>query len=154
MQKLFLYSLCLFLLYSCSCSKEEVTLSPSNLVNLYVDWLKAEAIRKEWPEEEIKAISAFNMVKDKEVRETDCTPYNKPKGINNCYKINARRIDFIAIEFDTEIEALNFANQIKGFYLNNWVFDDVAGEPVLEYLAKEVFKAKRALGDESGKENL
>lgn len=154
MKTLFVLNFCLFFLYSCSCSKEEVTLSPSNLVNLFVDWKKAEAIRKEFPEERIKAISAFNMVKDKEVMETDCTPYNKPRGLSNCFKIKARKVDFVAIEFDTEIDAYNFAKFTKSYYLHNWVFDDVAGEPVLEYLAEKVFKAKLAGRDDLGEENL
>ena len=47
------------------------------------------------------------------------------------------------VHFDSEEHARQAAFAIDQFYIRNWVFDDVAGEPVLEDFVKKAFNAKR-----------
>ena len=71
--------------------------------------------------------------------------YMLPKSINegvNCaaytegclsgHLVRVQNLEMIAVEFMTEEQAKRAAIKYRGYYLRNWFFDDVAGEPLLE----------------------
>lgn len=53
-----------------------------------------------------------------------------------------RRVELIAIEFETTEAARQQAQSINQWHAKNWLFDDVTDEPVLESFVKEAFDAK------------
>jgi hypothetical protein len=57
--------------------------------------------------------------------------------------VKLKNLDFIAVEFNTEAEAKYAAKKIRGYYVRNWVFDDVTGEPILEEFVSRVLDAKK-----------
>jgi len=54
-----------------------------------------------------------------------------------------KKLEAIFVEFQNEESAKFVAEQLNAFYYKNWVFDDVAGEPILENFVTNVYKAKR-----------
>lgn len=59
------------------------------------------------------------------------------------HRAKVQGLEMIAVEFMTEQEARNAAKKINGYYVRNWTFDDVNGEPILEKFVQESLKAKR-----------
>ena len=47
-------------------------------------------------------------------------------------RIKLRMVDMIAVQFENTEAAKNEALKINQYYSQNWLFDDVNGEPVLE----------------------
>lgn len=45
---------------------------------------------------------------------------------------------FIAVEYMNKAQAKKAAQKYRGYYLYNWFFDDVTGEPALEELMKKL----------------
>lgn len=45
---------------------------------------------------------------------------------------------FIAVEYETGTGAKKAAMKYRGYYLHNWFFDDVRGEPALEELMEKL----------------
>lgn len=70
-----------------------------------------------------------------------CTDY--PEGCVSAHIVRVQKLDLIAVEFQTEAEAIFAAKKVRGYYLRNWLLDDVRGEPVLEEFAVEKLKAKK-----------
>ena len=70
-----------------------------------------------------------------------CSDY--PEGCVAGYTVKVQNLDFIAVEFVTEEQALFAAKKVRGFYLRNWLFDDVTGEPVLERFMTTSLEAKK-----------
>ena len=79
-----------------------------------------------------------------------------PKGVNegiHCedytsgclsgHILNILNLQIILVEFETEEQAIRGATKIRGYYLRNWVFDDVRGEPMLEKFVEEKLEAKK-----------
>lgn len=62
-----------------------------------------------------------------------CSEYSE--GCLSGHTVKVRGLDLIAVEFDTEEQAKYAAKKYRGFYLRNWLLDDVTGEPVLEEFA-------------------
>ena len=57
--------------------------------------------------------------------------------------VKIKNLDLIAVEFMTEADAIYAAKKFRGFYVRNWLLDDVTGEPVLEQFVTEKLEAKR-----------
>lgn len=70
-----------------------------------------------------------------------CNDYSE-----NCLSahiVKVQNLEMIAVEFVTEADALYAAKKFRGYYLRNWMFDDVTGEPVLEKFITEKLEAKK-----------
>lgn len=72
----------------------------------------------------------------------DCSQYT-PKCIEG-YRGKAKLIEFNILKFKTHKDAQKSASSFDGFYSNNWSFDHVKGEPILERFVKKAFNAKLA----------
>jgi hypothetical protein len=54
-----------------------------------------------------------------------------------------RKLELIAVEFETEEQAKAAARKFRGWYTRNWLLDDVTGEPALEDFVSRHLEAKR-----------
>lgn len=70
-----------------------------------------------------------------------CTDYSE--GCMSAHIVRVRGLEFIAVEFMTEQDAIYAAKKFRGFYFYNWLFDDVTGEPELEKFVVEKLEAKK-----------
>ncbi len=52
-----------------------------------------------------------------------------------------KRLVFLAVEFETEEQAKAEAMRLNQYYIRNWLFDRVEGEPILEDYVITHFKA-------------
>ena len=59
-------------------------------------------------------------------------------------RIKVKKVEIIAISFETMEQARTEALRIDQFYAKNWVFDDVKGEPLQEAFILKAFKAINA----------
>lgn len=58
-------------------------------------------------------------------------------GCVSAYVYQIRKLDFIALEYDSKIHAEKAAKKLNSYSIENWAFDDITGEPVLEkYIVK------------------
>lgn len=90
----------------------------------------------------LKADSSVSFVLPKTMREgIHCTDY--PEGCVAGHMVQMRKLDFIAVEFMTEDQAKFAAKKVRGYYVRNWLFDDVTGEPILERFVTESLEAKK-----------
>jgi len=69
-----------------------------------------------------------------------CSDYTA--GCLSGHTVRARGLEMIAVEFSNEKEAKDAAIKYNGYYLKNWMFDDVTGEPLLEDFIK-LLKAEK-----------
>jgi len=58
-------------------------------------------------------------------------------------RVKLRKVVAIIVQFETQEQARAVAEKYQLYYKYNWVFDDVAGEPVLESFVESVFGAMR-----------
>ena len=70
-----------------------------------------------------------------------CSSYTE--GCLSAHTVSVRQIEMIAVEFMTEEQAKFAAKKVRGYYVRNWLFDDVSGEPVLEKFVTESLEAKK-----------
>ncbi len=70
-----------------------------------------------------------------------CTDYSE--GCVAGHTVQVKKLNFIAVEFLTEDQAIYAAKKVRGYYVRNWLLDDVAGEPVLERFVVESLEAKK-----------
>ena len=70
-----------------------------------------------------------------------CSEYSP--GCQSAHIVRVKKLDLIAVEFDKEENAQFAAKKFRGYYLRNWFFDDVMGEPVLEKFVTEKLEAKK-----------
>ncbi len=70
-----------------------------------------------------------------------CTDY--AEGCVGAHTVRVRGLDLIAVEFETTAQAVYAAKKIRGYYVLNWLLDDVTGEPILEKFATESLEAKK-----------
>lgn len=70
-----------------------------------------------------------------------CGDYTE--GCVSAHIVRVKDLDLIAVEFMTEAEAIHAAKKFRGYYIHNWLLDDVAGEPVLEKFVTEKLDAKK-----------
>jgi hypothetical protein len=78
----------------------------------------------------------------KDIPAIECEPY----GDGCMYGMNviAKKMLIIAVNYKTEDDAIRAAIRFDGYFVKNWMFDRVQGEPVLEDFVKKVYDAKRA----------
>lgn len=72
----------------------------------------------------------------------DCSAYTPPCRYGLIVKV--RNVEMRPLYYDDQDKALKAAKRIRGYVSRNWVFDDVAGEPVLEDFVKEYLHAVKA----------
>jgi hypothetical protein len=70
-----------------------------------------------------------------------CNDYSE--GCVSAHIVRVKNLDLIAVEFMSEAEAILAAKKFRGYYINNWLLDDVVGEPVLEKFVTEKLGAKK-----------
>lgn len=70
-----------------------------------------------------------------------CSDYSE--GCQSAHIVRVQNLDLIAVEFSTEAQAILAAKKFRGFYLRNWLLDDVRGEPILEKFVTEKLEAKK-----------
>jgi hypothetical protein len=70
-----------------------------------------------------------------------CGDYTE--GCLSAHIVKVKNLELIAVEFMTQAEAIHAAKKIRGYYIHNWVLDDVAGEPILEKFVTEKLDAKK-----------
>jgi hypothetical protein len=70
-----------------------------------------------------------------------CSDYSQ--GCLSGHIVSVKNLELIAVEFMTEDQAIYAAKKFRGYYVRNWLFDDVTGEPVLENFVKEKLEAKK-----------
>lgn len=104
-------------------------------------------------EKKYTAIDMYMMAtkfdpKVEEVRVTDPTKSLKcsmyPEGCiqNSPRRFKVRLVNMIVVEYHSTKKACEAAKKLDQFYIRNWLFDDVKGEPVLEDFVKRVYDAK------------
>ncbi len=70
-----------------------------------------------------------------------CSNYGD--GCLSVHRVRARQLDFIVVEFSDGESARRASRKVRGWYLHNWLFDDVEGEPHLESWVEQHYKAQR-----------
>jgi len=69
-----------------------------------------------------------------------CTDY--PEGCLSAHIVRVKQLDMIAVEFPSSKDAIHAAKKVRGYYIRNWLLDDVKGEPLLEKFVTEKLNAK------------
>lgn len=86
--------------------------------------------------------SSVQYILPKSINEgISCSNYSE--GCLSGHTVKVKNLEMIAVEFQNEEQAKYGAKKIRGFYSRNWVFDDVAGEPLLEEFVLRVLDAKK-----------
>lgn len=70
-----------------------------------------------------------------------CSEYSE--GCLSAHIVRVKGLDLIAVEFNTQDQAIYAAKKFRGYYVRNWLLDDVSGEPVLEDFATKNLEAKK-----------
>lgn len=70
-----------------------------------------------------------------------CSDYSG--GCLAAHIVKVKNLEMIAVEFMTEADAVYAAKKFRGYYVRNWLLDDVTGEPVLEKFVTEHLEAKK-----------
>jgi hypothetical protein len=70
-----------------------------------------------------------------------CNDYSE--GCVSAHIVRVRDLDLIAVEFMSEAEAIHAAKKFRGYYIHNWLLDDVVGEPILEKFVGEKLGGKK-----------
>lgn len=90
-------------------------------------------------EDKLKAVDAtYKLILPKSIEEgaVSCASYFE--GCLSAHIFQVQKLDFIALEYDTHANAERVAKKLSGYVLENWVFDDVTGEPVLEKVLQKI----------------
>jgi hypothetical protein len=86
--------------------------------------------------------------KVEEVRITDpsrslkCSMYPDGCVENSPKRFKVRLVELIVVQYHSGAQACEAAKKLDQYYVRNWLFDDVKGEPVLEDFVKRVYKAE------------
>lgn len=70
-----------------------------------------------------------------------CSTYGD--GCLSVHRLRAQNLDFLAIEFTHGELAKKAALKIHGWTVENWLFDDIDGEPVLQRWLQKYYKGVR-----------
>jgi hypothetical protein len=90
----------------------------------------------------MKADSTVGVVLPKSMNEgVHCTDYTE--GCLSAHIVKVQNLEFIAVEFTNQAQAIHAAKKIRGLYARNWVFDDVTGEPLLVKFVETHLEAKK-----------
>ena len=139
--KFFIYFFTVLFLASCSCSKEEPTLSPSQM------WRLAQKA-----EPDIELVPIPTGMEHKRVL---CENYGPGCVEGSGKRIKVKRVELITIQFDTVAAARKEARRLDQYHFANWLFDEVKQEPVLKHFVRKVFNAVNPLEEElKAQENL
>lgn len=132
MMKHFIYFTLFFLIASCSCSKEEELMGPSEMWNTAV---------KFDPKIELVFVSD---TPEGRARRVLCSQYRKEGCTDGSGKrIKVRLVELLVIQYEHVNLACLAAQEIGQWYAYNWLFDDVTNEPVLEDFVVKAFGAKQ-----------
>lgn len=89
-----------------------------------------------------KADASTTFILPKTMAEgVNCKDY--AEGCLSAHMVQVQKLDFIAVEFMTEEQAKYAAKKVRGYYVRNWILDDVTGEPVLERFVESALEAKK-----------
>ncbi|EPZ50838.1 hypothetical protein M902_3258 [Bacteriovorax sp. BAL6_X] len=77
-----------------------------------------------------------------EERQLDCKDYPEGCIIGSPKRFKVRLVEMIVVQYMTSHEACLAAFKLNQYYARNWLFDDVASEPVLVDFVKQVYDAK------------
>lgn len=72
-----------------------------------------------------------------------CSNSDYSEGCLNIYIVSVKELEMLAVEFPSQELAIKAAKKVKGYYLHNWVLDDVSGEPILEKFVEQELKAQK-----------
>ena len=70
-----------------------------------------------------------------------CGDYTE--GCLAAHVVQIKNLDLIAVEYMTEEQAKFGAKKMRGYYVRNWLLDDVTGEPTLEKFVTDSLEAKK-----------
>ena len=70
-----------------------------------------------------------------------CSDYSE--GCISAHIVKIKNLEMIAVEFEKESDAVFAAKKFRGYYVRNWLLDDVTGEPILEKFVVEKLEAKK-----------
>lgn len=103
--------------------------------------------------EEVKFSKEDLYAKAKAIDAT--TTFILPKGISDgpscadyaegclaTHIVQIQKLDLIAVEYPSEEQAKYAAKKVDGYFVGNWMLDDVTGEPTLMRFA-DLLKAKK-----------
>jgi hypothetical protein len=122
--KQFSFLFFVILLYGCSCNSEPPNISQKEM---------HEMIKDADPTMKIEISTDISKAL------VDCREFTP-----NCrigYRVIVKGLEVNALYYEEQKEAKMAAKRIRGFYLRNWVFDQVKGEPILERFFSEKIKA-------------
>lgn len=89
-----------------------------------------------------KSDPTVSLILPKSITEgVTCVDYSA--GCLSAHIVRVKNLDLIAVEFLTMEDAMYAAKKFRGYYVRNWLLDDVSGEPILEKFATEALKAKK-----------
>lgn len=71
----------------------------------------------------------------------DCNLYRPKCTIG--YRIKVKLLEFNALYYENQKDAILSAKTFDGYYSFNWAFDYVRGEPILERYVVRAFQAKK-----------
>ncbi len=71
------------------------------------------------------------------------------EGCIGAFKVKVQLLDITVLEFKSFELAEKEAKRLGQYHYKNWVFDEVAGEPVLENFVKKAFGAQKGMKEES-----
>jgi hypothetical protein len=88
------------------------------------------------------ADSSTALVLPKSMSEgVNCSDYTD--GCLSAHIVKVRSLELIAVEFQSTEQANYAAKKFRGYYVRNWLLDDVRGEPILEKFVEEHLEAKK-----------
>ena len=116
----------LFALILTSCSKEE-TYSPIDMYMMATKFdPKVEEVRVTDPAKSLK-----------------CSMFPEGCVENSPKRFKVRLVEMVVVQYHSNHQACLAAKALDQYYIRNWLFDDVTGEPVLEDFVKRVYKAQK-----------
>ncbi|OFZ26011.1 MAG: hypothetical protein A2381_11765 [Bdellovibrionales bacterium RIFOXYB1_FULL_37_110] len=122
--KIFILVLSTFIFCGCSCQKEEITYPKNQIL---------EMLQKIVPEAKFKLGESLTDI-------IPCADYGA--GCISVHRIEVKKLVMVAAEFTGRDQAYQAAKRLYAYHYNNWVLDDVVGEPYLEALVKQALDAK------------
>lgn len=132
MIKYLIYFTLFTLFVSCSCSKKEELMGPTEM------WGRAVKF-----DPKIELVFLADTPEGR-ARRVLCSHYRKEGCIPGSGKrIKVRLVELLVIEYEHVNQACLAALEIGQWYAYNWLFDDVTNEPVLEDYVVKAFDAKK-----------
>lgn len=70
-----------------------------------------------------------------------CSDYST--GCLSAHIVRVKGLELIAVEYMSREDAIASAKKFRGYYIRNWMLDDVTGEPILEGFVVKELKAQK-----------